>query len=94
LIALFLLALAYPFVLHVLFLRWFTSFYKTSINPGRYVMDYLDDRHKFGFIYGAFGMGLFNLLFWLPVTIILSPFFLAYMIYAIGYWTAKYYIVQ
>ena len=95
LIALYLLALGYPFVLHVLLLRWFASFYRFHINPGGgLLINWLDDRHKFGAIYGVFGMGLFNLVVWLPITIVLSPFFLAYMIYAIGYWTCKNYILQ
>jgi hypothetical protein len=47
-----------------------------------------------GIVYGAFGVGIFNICILLPISILLSPIVMCYGIYALFYWFFKLYVIQ
>ena len=92
---LLLLTLLYPFVLHFLLLRWFNYRYRNFITTNIYLFDTLKEYNIFvGPVAYCFTIGIFNFAVWLPLTILLSPVFIVFMLYAIVYWTVKRYIIQ
>ena len=84
-----------PFVLHYLLLRWFNYRYRNFIRPNIYLLDGIKEYNEF-FAPVTFGLtiGIFNFAVWLPLTILLSPVFIVFMLYAIVYWTVKRYLIQ
>ena len=89
------IALAHTFFLFFFLVRWFIYEHEnqqTDLRLGRrvYLKDDLRRKNKaLGLAYGMFGMGIVGIFLVLPISILLSPFFLAYVIYTICYWSTK-----
>ena len=92
---LLLLTLFFPYVVHFLLLRWFNYRYRNFIRPNIYLIDDLKKHNEvFGVTVYCFTIGILNIAVWLRLTILLSPVFIVFMLYAIVYWTVKRYLIQ
>lgn len=59
-----------------------------------YLVDTLKNYNEFmGIVAYCFTIGIFNFVVWLPITILLSPIFIVFMLYAMVYWTVKRYVI-
>ena len=95
-LALLFMTLFYPFFLHYLLLRWFSYYYRNfiSLNYRRLLYRLKDYNEFFAPVYCCFAMGIFNIVVWLPLTILLTPVYLVVLLYATVYWIFRSYIIQ